>query len=140
MSVTFARIAIIAGLVLVAGCEGLMNKKISSDESMIDLAREELNLIRNGLAMYQAENDTSAYPRSADIISHQRLLDAMAGYVDLPATPRESAFSYVSYISPAPDTFVLMVKARDDDRTAICATPDGLYLRVGRESVPLPPR
>ncbi len=121
-----------------SGCENLLKRKISSDESLIDLAREELLLVRNGLGMYQAENDTSAYPGAADISSHQRLIDVLSPYVRLPERT-DCAFTYVSYARAREDTFVLWVKARDADRTVISVTPAGLFLRGGKESIPLPP-
>jgi prepilin-type N-terminal cleavage/methylation domain-containing protein len=93
-----------------------------SDKAKIGAAEAELATIKNMLGMYQAENDTSAYPATGDIASHADLVTICAAYGGIPAAA-EASWTFVSYTSAATDTFVLIGKADDRDRTEITVTP-----------------
>ena len=93
-----------------------------SDKAKIGAAEAELATIKNMLGMYQAENDTSAYPATGDITSHADLVTICAAYGGIPAAG-EASWTFVSYASAATDTFVLIGKADDRDRTEITVTP-----------------
>ena len=93
-----------------------------SDKAKIGAAKAELATIKNLLGMYQAENDTSAYPAAADITSHQNLVDILATYGGIPQ-PGEASWTFTSYARATEDTFVLKGKADDRNRTEITVTP-----------------
>ena len=93
-----------------------------SDKAKIGAAKAELATIKNLLGMYQAENDTSAFPVAADVASHQNLVDILAAYGALPQ-PSEASFAFESYARATEDTFVLKAKANDRSRTIITVTP-----------------
>ena len=93
-----------------------------SDKAKIGAAKAELATIKNLLGMYQAENDTSAYPAAADITSHAELVTILAPYGGIPAAA-EASWSFTSYARATEDTFVLTGKANDRSRTTVVVTP-----------------
>ena len=93
-----------------------------SDKAKIGAAKAELATIKNLLGMYQAENDTSAYPAAADITSHATLVSMLAPYGGIPAAG-EASWSFEGYARATEDTFVLTGKADDRNRTLITVTP-----------------
>jgi type II secretory pathway pseudopilin PulG len=93
-----------------------------SDKAKIGAAKAELATVKQGLGMYQAENDTSAYPSAATVNSYTTLFNAIADYVQI-SSETEASWTYVSYASATPDTFILTVKAKDRNRTQIVVTP-----------------
>jgi prepilin-type N-terminal cleavage/methylation domain-containing protein len=93
-----------------------------SDKAKIGAAKAELATVKQGLGMYQAENDTSAYPSAATVTSYTTLFNAIADYVQI-SSETEASWTYVSYASATPDTFILTVKAKDRNRTQIVVTP-----------------
>jgi prepilin-type N-terminal cleavage/methylation domain-containing protein len=93
-----------------------------SDKAKIGAAKAELATIKQGLGMYQAENDTSAYPASGDIGTYDDLYNIIASYVQV-SNATDAAFTFVSYTSASQDTFVLVVKAKDRNRTVLTMTP-----------------
>ena len=93
-----------------------------SDKAKIGAAKAELATVKQGLGMYQAENDTSAYPASGDIGSHADLVTAIGTYVQI-ANATDASFTFASYNSATTDTFVLTAKAKDRNRTVITVTP-----------------
>ena len=56
-----------------------------SDKAKIGAAKAELATVKNLLGMYQAENDTSAYPAAADITSHAQLVTILRSTYLVPA-------------------------------------------------------
>jgi general secretion pathway protein G len=93
-----------------------------SDKAKIGAAKAELATVKQGLGMYQAENDTSAYPASGVIGSHAELTTAIGTYVQI-ANATDAAFTFATYTSATTDTFVLTAKAKDRNRTVITVTP-----------------
>ncbi|MFC1629380.1 prepilin-type N-terminal cleavage/methylation domain-containing protein [Gemmatimonadota bacterium] len=93
-----------------------------SDKAKISAARTELATVRNLITMYQAENDTSAYPAEGDAADHAALVALLAPYGGIP-TPADANWTWVSYARASEDTFVLIGKADDRDRTEITVTP-----------------
>ena len=93
-----------------------------SDKAKVGAAKAELANVKQGLGMYQAENDTSAYPASGDISSFTDLYDAIAPYVQI-SNATDASWNFESYTSATPDTFVLVAKAKDRNRTSITVTP-----------------
>ncbi len=93
-----------------------------SDKAKIGAAQAELATVKQGLGMYQAENDTSAFPESATISSHADLLLAIGTYVQV-ANATDASWTFTSYTSATTDTFVLLAKAKDRNRTTITVTP-----------------
>ena len=93
-----------------------------SDRARISAAKAELATVKQGLGMFQAESDDSAYPRTAQINSFADLRGILSPYIRL---PREAdvSFTFVSYVSAKPDTFVLTARAMDRERTTITVTP-----------------
>lgn len=93
-----------------------------ADKAKIGAAKAELAVVKNGLGMYQAEDDFSSYPSSSMITSFNDLRKILSPYTSMP-NEREAAFTFVSYASAKRDTFVLTAKARDTERTVIAVTP-----------------
>jgi general secretion pathway protein G len=93
-----------------------------SDKAKIGAAKAELATVKNLLGMYQAENDTSAYPAAADVTSHAELVTILEPYGGIPAAS-EASWTFVSYARATEDTFVLTGKADDRNRTVITVTP-----------------
>jgi len=93
-----------------------------SDKAKIGAAKAELANVKQGLGMYQAENDTSAYPASGDITNYTELYDTIAPYVQI-SNATDASWTFDSYTSATPDTFVLVAKAKDRNRTTITVTP-----------------
>ncbi|MFC1544435.1 hypothetical protein ACFL4Y_04190 [Gemmatimonadota bacterium] len=93
-----------------------------SDRARIGAAKAELATIKQGLGMFQAESDDSAYPGTADISSYADLRNTVSPYVRI-ARGEDAAYTFVAYTSAKPDTFVLLAKARDSARTLITVTP-----------------
>ena len=93
-----------------------------SDKAKVGAAKAELATVKQGLGMYQAENDTSAYPASGDVGSYDDLYNAIAGYVQI-SNSTDASWTFVSYVSASQDTFVLTAKAKDRNRTVITVTP-----------------
>ncbi len=94
-----------------------------SDRARAGAAKAEVASIRQGLGMFQAESDDSAFPRTAQIRGFDDLRAVLSPYLRLPGTQEEMSFDFVSYTSAKPDTFVLVVRARDTVQTLITATP-----------------
>ena len=93
-----------------------------SDKAKISAAKAEMVTIRNLIGMYQAENDTSAYPAAADVADHAALVTLLAVYGGIPAAA-EAQWTFESYARATEDTFVLKGKANDRSRTIITVTP-----------------
>ena len=93
-----------------------------SDKAKISAAKAEMTTVRSLIGMYQAENDTSAYPAAADAANHAALVTLLAPYGGIPAAT-EAQWTWVSYERATEDTFVLKGKADDRDRTVITVTP-----------------
>ncbi len=93
-----------------------------SDKAKIGAAKAELATIKNLLGMYQAENDTSAYPATGDITSMATLQTILSPYGMIPAAA-EAAWAFNTYARATEDTFVLTGKANDRTRTVINVTP-----------------
>lgn len=93
-----------------------------SDKAKIGAAKAELANVKQGLGMYQAENDTSAFPAASVITDYTSLYNTIADYVQI-SSATDASWTFVSYASATPDTFVLTVKAKDRDRTSIMVTP-----------------
>jgi type II secretory pathway pseudopilin PulG len=93
-----------------------------SDKAKIGAAKAELSHVRTLLTSYQAENDTSRYPETSMIGSHADLVTVCAPYGSVPAAG-DASFSFQSYASAVSDTFVLIAKAKDRNRTVLTMTP-----------------
>ncbi len=93
-----------------------------SDKAKIGAAQAELATVKQGLGMFQAENDTSAYPETATIGSHTDLVNVISTYVAV-ASAADASWTFTSYTSATSDTFVLLTKAKDRNRTVITVTP-----------------
>lgn len=96
-----------------------------SDRAKIGAAQAELATIKNGLGMFQAESDVSAYPTSDSINSYGDIRRILSSYLRLPAEDRVS-FAFASYTSAKADTFVLKAVAKDRNRTIITVTPTAI--------------
>ena len=93
-----------------------------SDKAKIGAAQAELATIKNGLGMYQAENDSSSYPTAAILGSHADLITVLAPYVQIP-NATDANFVWSSYARATKDTFVLKCNAKDRNSTEIVVTP-----------------
>ena len=112
----------VAVIMLLAACASSSSQQMSiSDQARIGAAKAELATVRNGLGMYQAENDTSAYPGAAMVTSHRDLIDILLPYIRMPE-PQDASWTFVSYARARPDTFALRAKAKDTARTLITVT------------------
>ena len=93
-----------------------------SDKAKIGAAQAELATIKNGLGMFQAENDSSSYPTAAQITTHAALASVLSAYVQIPAAA-DASFVFTSYARANRDTFVLKAKAKDRGSTEVVVTP-----------------
>jgi type II secretion system protein G len=93
-----------------------------SDKAKIGAAQAELATVKNGLGMYQAENDSSSYPTAAILASHANLITVLAPYVQIP-NATDANFVWSSYARASKDTFVLKCTAKDRNSTEIVVTP-----------------
>ena len=93
-----------------------------SDKAKIGAAKAELATIKNGLGMFQAENDSSSYPTAAQITSHLTLASILSAYVQIPAAA-DASFVYDDYVRATKDTFVLTATAKDRNSTIVTVTP-----------------
>lgn len=93
-----------------------------SDKAKIGAAQAELATIKNGLGMFQAENDSSSYPLASQITSHVTLAAMLSAYVQIPAAA-DAAFVYAGYVRANRDTFVLTATAKDRNSTMVTVTP-----------------
>ena len=93
-----------------------------SDKAKIGAAQAELATIKNGLGMFQAENDSSSYPLASQISSHATLASVLSAYVQIPAAA-DASFVYAGYVRANKDTFVLTAKAKDRNSTVVTVTP-----------------
>lgn len=96
----------------------------AQDRARIGAAKSELNAVRQALSMY--EMDHATYPTSAtswdDLRSQLVDPNTQNPYVALPETPN---FEFVSYQGDA-QTYTLVVRAFDNARTQLTATPEGV--------------
>lgn len=123
MSKNIRAILLAVVLVLLAACASSSSQQTGiSDRAKIGAAKAELATVRNGLGMYQAENDTSAYPGAAMVTSHQDLIDILSPYIRMPE-PQDASWTFSSYARAREDTFVLRARALDKARTWITVTP-----------------
>ena len=93
-----------------------------SDDDWIEAAKVELSYVRIGLEMYRAESASSAYPPTTAITSHRELMDVLSPFVKISETVEDASWTFVSYVSARPDTFVLRTRAKDTNRTRITVT------------------
>ena len=93
-----------------------------SDKAKIGAAQAELATIKNGLGMFQAENDSSSYPLASQISSHATLASVLSAYVQIPAAA-DASFVYAGYVRATKDTFVLTATAKDRNSTVVTVTP-----------------
>lgn len=93
-----------------------------SDKAKIGAAKAELATIKNGLGMFQAENDSSSYPTATQITSHLTLAAVLSAYVQIPAAA-DASFVYADYVRANKDTFVLTATAKDRNSTIVTVTP-----------------
>lgn len=93
-----------------------------SDKAKIGAAKAELATIKNGLGMFQAENDSSSYPTAGQITTHATLASILSAYVQIPAAA-DASFVFNTYARATKDTFVLTAKAKDRNSTVVTVTP-----------------
>jgi len=91
------------------------------DAATIEAAKAELTVVRNGLGMFQAESDVSAYPPSSAITRYDELYAVLSPYIAMPEM-QDAAWSFVSYVSARPDTFVLRGMAKDSNNILMTVT------------------
>jgi len=91
-----------------------------ADKARIGAAEAELATVKQGLGMYQAENDSSSFP--VTISDHAGLMAAISGFVQI-AGVTDAAFVFVSYARATRDTFVLKAQAKDRNATVVTVTP-----------------
>ena len=93
-----------------------------SDKAKIGAAQAELATVKNGLGMFQAENDSSSYPLESQISSHATLAAMLSAYVQIPGVD-DASWVYSGYVRANKDTFVLTAEAKDRNSTVITVTP-----------------
>ena len=91
-----------------------------ADKARIGAAEAELATVKEGLGMYQAENDSSSFPPA--IADHTALMTAISPYVQI-AGLTDASFVFVSYARATRDTFVLKAQAKDRNATVVTVTP-----------------
>ncbi len=105
-------------LITLASCASLIPV---SNRARLDGAKAELTVVRQALVIYRSTHVSSAYPLSSEITNHMELVRILAPYALL-FNPPEASWTFVSYTSAHPDTFVLRAKVRDRQQTNIVVT------------------
>lgn len=91
------------------------------DQALMTSALTELRMVRQGLEMYRSQSGSGAYPASGEINSIEELRALLPAYL---ALPDSVSFTFNSYMSTAPDQFLLKVHARDTGRTVLEVSSD----------------
>jgi len=120
---TLIELLIVIVIIGILAAVAIPNFQGVSDKARVAAAQSELATIKNALGMYQAENDSAAYPSNSTISSHATLVSALAPYISLPSAG-EASWTWVSYNSASKDTFVLTAKAKDRKSTQLLVTPN----------------
>lgn len=108
-------------LLFLCSCAAMSNCTGISNEAKVDAAKTELMAVRSGLIKYRAENDSSAYPHTAQLSSYRDLFNALSPYIEMPEG-KNATWTFISYTSVKPDTFVLRARAKDRNRTYLTVT------------------
>jgi type II secretion system protein G len=122
---TLIELLIVIVIIGILAAVAIPNFQGVSDKARIAAAKSELATIKNALGMYQAENDSAAYPPASGtgaITSHATLISALDAYISLPSEA-DAKWDFVSYARATKDTFVLVGKAMDRSSTQITVTP-----------------
>jgi hypothetical protein len=96
-----------------------------ADRAKVGAAMAELATVKQGLGMFQAESDDSAYPRTAQVNSYEDLKGITSPYIRI-AGSEDAAWHFVSYASASPGEFLLVARANDRERTIIHVTPEDI--------------
>lgn len=112
--------------VMLAKSQGLLGvgKKDGSDprdQAVVAGALIELRQVKMGLEM-KAQMPDSSFPETAEINTMDDLRAALASTLPLGADP---SFTFVSYARADPDSFTLVVKAKDSVRSVLEVTASG---------------
>ena len=86
------------------------------DQAMMVSVILELRQVKQGLEMYRSQNSLAEYPSTDEINALEQLRRFMPSYL---ALPDSVSFTFSSYISQAPDHFLLKVSARDAGQTIL---------------------
>jgi hypothetical protein len=98
------------------------------DQARIATAIAELSSVKTGLVLY---NRNGRFPSTSEINTLEDLRQRLA---DLTPLQPEPAFTFESYTSAHPDTFVLITRAMDSAHTPLLLTPT-----VGPRVTEIPP-
>ena len=91
------------------------------DQALMVSAITELRLVKQGLEMYRSLSSSGGYPASSEINSIEELRAVLPTYL---ALSDSVSFTFDSYISMAPDQFLLKVNANDTGRTVLEVSSD----------------
>lgn len=97
----------------------------------VGAAMAELATVKNGLGMYQAENDSSSYPLASSITNHADLIKTLEVYLGMPDA-KHAAWRFLSYSRVNRDSFVLVGRAKDFKLTRVTVTPRAI--KTGRSN------
>ncbi len=120
IGMVLALIIVLAAAYFMFESRGLLGGKGGADEpTPIDQALMvsvvlELRQVKQGLEMYRSQNTLARYPATDAINSLEQIREFMPAYLSLPDSV---SFTFNSYISQAPDAFLLKVHARDSQQT-----------------------
>lgn len=92
------------------------------DQSKIAVALSQLRDISRAFVMRQVETGYVYFPPSEDIRSYTDLREILLEYTDLPPDPTRQGWVFLSYFRPDPEDYLLVVEARDSQRTLITVT------------------
>ncbi len=96
------------------GGKGGENEPTPVDRAMMVSVILELRQVQQGLEMYRSQNTFARFPATNEINSLEHIRRIMPAYLAL----RDSvSFTFSSYISQAPDDFLLKVRANDSNKT-----------------------
>lgn len=96
-----------------------------TDADILEAAILELELVIKGFLAYQADNEESAFPGVSEITSQADIVNIVNNYVQIPSV--ESAkWRWMSYARLNANWFVLRVEVKNQDKTTLYVTKDGI--------------
>ena len=109
---------------LLCSCSLIYPGRKEEEATKLRYAMSELASVKVGLGMFHAESEFphQGYPSTEDITSYDDLKNVLSPYIRLPDEDMAS-FTFISFTSERPITFVLVARAKDRRKTTITVTP-----------------
>jgi len=96
------------------------------DGARLAAAMGSLRGLRTGLIMRRVEEERRGYPGTGEIASYSDLRTHLSDFAPLAPDPTRQEWIFLSWLRPEPDRFLVVVEARDSQRTLIAVTESGI--------------